>query len=168
MTLRSARMIDTPRLVELLKEQHAASRYADTVNVDEAYAKRLIAQFIQRNGGSHDGGTIVAVVEEEGVIVGFVAGILDRVYSIGDQLVANDVFLVATEGAPAMTARRLLAAYITWAERVPNCAHIKLSWTDVLPSGERMDEVYQRMGFRRAGGIYERDVDRAQAEGGAA
>jgi len=162
MSLRPARMIDTPRLVELLIESHAGSRYAGVVDVDAAYARKLIAQFIQRSPGSHDGGTMVAVVEDEGKIVGFVAGILDRVYHIGTKLAANDVFLVTTKGAPARAARQLMAAYITWAQGVPDCAELRMSWTDALPSGERIHKAYERMGFRHCGGIYTRDVERAE------
>lgn len=169
MTVRPARMSDIFPLAGLLVQSHQASRYAGHVGIDQAAARRLIAQFIQRHGGSHDGSSFVAVVEDgEGVICGFVAGALDRVYHVGDLLAANDVFLVAAPDAPATTALRLLAAYIQWAESVPDCAEIRLSWTDALPSGERMAALYERMGFRECGRIYERVAARAQTERDAA
>lgn len=148
-------MVDVPALAALLAQSHAASRYAGEVGVDQAAARRLLAQFVQRHGGTHDGSSFVAVVEDgKGVICGFVAGVLDRVYHIGEKLAANDVFLVATPNAPATTTRRLLNGYLTWANSVPDCAEVRLSWTDALPSGERMGDLYERMGFRECGRIY--------------
>lgn len=160
--IRPARMGDVFRLVELLVQAHDSSRYAGKVAVDQPAARRTLAQFIQRNGGTHEGGTMVAVVEDDGAVQGFVAGLLDRVYHIGDKLAANDVFLVAAPDAPATTVRRLLAAYVTWANGVPDCVEVMLSHTDALASGERMGAIYERMGFVQCGAIYRRDTVRPQ------
>lgn len=159
MSLRPARMVDIPALAALLVGSHAASRYAGSVSVDQGAARKLLAQLVQRHGGIHDGGSFVAVATTgEEVICGFVAGMLDRVYHIGDRLAANDVFLVAAPDAPPTTARRLLGAYLTWAKSVPGIAEVRLSWTDALPSGERMGDVYARLGFRKCGEIFEMAV----------
>lgn len=165
--IRAARFMDVIRLAELLAQSHEATRYADLA-FDAAAARKLLAQFVQRHGGTHDGATCLFVLENgEGVICGFVAGAMDRVYHVGEKLAANDVFLIAAPDAPPTTARRLLAAYIDWAQRAPDCVEIRLSWTDALPTGERMGPIYQRMGFRKCGEIYER-ATRASEERDAA
>lgn len=151
-------MTDTIRLAELLEDQHPRSRYAGAVEVDVAHTRRMLAQAIQRNGHTHDGGALVMVIEDEaGVVVAFIVGVLSRVYHIGTMLCAQDMFLVAAESAPPLSAMRLLSAFIGWAERNPRVLEIQLSHTDVLPEGERMAPIYERMGFTRCGAIFRRD-----------
>jgi hypothetical protein len=162
--MRPARFADVPRLAALVAEQHAASKYAGWVNIDLDRTKKMLAQMVQRHGGTHEGGAFVQVIEQDGGIVAFVAGILDRVYGVGDQLRANDMFLVAGAGAPVTAARRMLDAYVDWAESVPDCAEITLSWTDAMPTAPRMGGVYERMGFRELGRIYVREPRRAAKE----
>lgn len=155
--LRPARSIDIPAMTALLVQSYGQSKYAGVLDIDVDYTKRMLAQFVQRNGGTHDGATLLVVVDNgEGVIQGLVAGMLDRVYHVGAKLAANDVFLVAADDAPPMTVQRLLNAYLTWASNVPDCVEIRLSWTDIHPTGERMAALYERAGFRRAGEIWER------------
>lgn len=166
MTLRPARSVDVFDMAGLLEMQQARSRYAGKVAVDSAYARKLLAQAVQRHGGTHDGGTLVNVIENrEGVICGFCVGVLNRVYHIGDMLAAQDMFLVASPSAPKMAARRLLSAYIEWAAPNPDVYEIHLSHTDALPEGNRMGTVYERMGFTKCGGIFRRDAKVLGTEG---
>lgn len=159
MTMRPARMIEAFTLVELLKEQHARSRYVGVTDIDATFARRLLSQAIQRHGGTNDGGTLVNVIEDsEGGIVAFMVGVLSRVYHIGTALCAQDMFLVAGEGAPPLAAPKLLSAYVQWASSNPRVLEINLSHTDALPEGERMGPLYERIGFTRCGGIYRRDT----------
>ena len=156
--MRAARTTDVFAMTELLCEQQARSRYAGLVDVDAPYTRRLLAQAIQRNDGTTDGGTLVRVIEgDDGAVVAFIIGVLNRVYHIGDKLCAQDMFLVATKAAPALASRRLLAAYVQWADANPLVHEINLSHTDALPEGDRMAEVYRKMGFERCGGIFRRD-----------
>lgn len=149
-------------MVALLVAQQARSRYAGQIDVDEVFARRLLAQAIQRNGGTTDGATLVNVIEDDaGTIQAFFVGLLDRVYHIGTKLCAHDMFLVASEAAPPLASRRLLGAYVAWASRNPLVAEINLSHTDALPEGSRMGRLYERMGFVRSGGIYRRETDAA-------
>jgi hypothetical protein len=166
--IRPARMIDTPRLVELIEEQHARSKYADTrLKVDAPYARKLVAQMIQRHGGMHDGGCLVMVEEVDGCIVAFIAAMLHRVYHVGNMLAPSDVFLVATKDAPARSALDLFDRYVNWAMSNPRVFEIHCGWTDALPEGHRMDAVYRRKGFQRFGAIYSRTNDAACAKAAA-
>jgi hypothetical protein len=118
MTLRTAKPGDTSRIVDILVEMHPGSRYAH-LPLDKRMARSLVMQAIQRNMGDHDGGCLVVVEEVDGVVEAFIIGTLSRVYMIVDALKATDLFLVATPRASLLTARRLLGAYIAWAERNP-------------------------------------------------
>ena len=153
--LRPARFVDVPRLVEMLVEQCAQAKiYAGHVEVDEAYARRLLAQFVQRHGGIHDGATCLFVVESgKGVIESFCAGVFTRVYEIGTLLCAKDAFLVATKHAEPRDFLYLIDAYIAWAETSEKCFEINLSRTNILPTGARMDKVFIRKGFEPCGRI---------------
>ncbi|WP_337846826.1 hypothetical protein [Sphingomonas sp.] len=155
--LRPARFADTFRLVDILEETRKKSRYSETVNIDAERARKTLAGFIQRHGGVHDGGTCVFVVEDAaGAIQGFCVGTLYRVYLVGDRLVAQDMFLICTDDAAPGSTRKLINAYLDWAGSNPNVVEINLSWSDALPTGQRMGPVYHRLGFVRCGEMYRR------------
>jgi len=158
--VRRARTTDVFGMVGLLVEQQARSRYAGEVEVDEPYTRKLLAQAIQRNGGQTDGSSLVNVIEDDdGQIEAFMVGVLNRVYFIGNRLCAQDMFLVARDGASILASRRLMAAYIEWATSNPNVHEIFLSHTDALPEGDRMASIYSKMGFQLCGGIFRRTVN---------
>lgn len=87
------------------------------------------------------------------------AGVLDRVYHIGDRLTANDVYLYVRPTARAAHSLQLIDAYLRWATGNPKVIEIKLSWTDALPGAARIGELYGRKGFHRIGEIYEMRLD---------
>lgn len=165
--IRAARHVDVWQLVDLLVAAQARSIYAGRCDVDQLVARKTLAAMIQRHGGTHEGGTCVFVAEnDKQEVCGFCVGALDRVYHIGDKLVAQDVFLVVEPIAPRGARNALIDAYVEWAAGNPAVIEINLSWTDVVPgTGERMGAVYQRKGFTRCGAIYRRDT--APAEGAA-
>lgn len=165
--IRPAKFVDVPRIVELLTEMHAVSRYKDRVGVNHKVAHNLAAQCIQKHGGTHDGGSLVYVAERDGVVEGVMIGMLDRVYHIGDMLMANDVFLYCSPRAYPMDMPKLFDAYMQWAQENPRVYEIGASWTDVADGAERIEAMYERKGFRKAGAIWKRDV-RTQVEGIAA
>ena len=165
MMLRAARTTDVFRLVELIEQQQSRSRYAGSVGVDAPYARKLLAQAIQRHGGRFDGASLVNVITDgEGVIQSFCVGVLNRVYMIGDLLCAQDMFLVATPEAPKMSGSRLLSAYVEWAITNPHVFEIQLSHTDAVPESDRIGAVYERMGFEKCGAVYRRGVEHEQAK----
>ncbi len=159
MKIRAARTVDVFRLVELLEETRVMSRFDGAVKIDPIVARKTLAQMIQRHGGFHEGATCVFVAENrEGVIVGFCVGMLDRVYHVGDKLVAQDVFLISTGKKEAPVARALFRAYVGWAAKCPNLFEIIASWTDALPTGKRMEQIYIAHGFQKSGGIFRRTI----------
>lgn len=154
--IRAAKFSDIPRIVDLLHEMHAASKYAGKVDVSRKAAHALMQQCVTRHGGLHEGGALVMVAEHDGQVEGFIVGMLDRVYHIGDRLASNDVYLYVTEAASKLDVRRLLDAYVEWAAGNPKVFEIRLSWTDTMEGAEKIGDLYKKMGFRRCGAIYER------------
>lgn len=153
--LRTAKPSDAGRIVDLLAETHLRSRYA-ALPFDRRFTHGLVAQAIQRTPGDHDGGCLVVVEEVDGAVEAFVIGTLSRVYLILDALSAKDLFLVASPKASLLAARKLLGAYIAWAERNPKVYEIELTHTDVTPQSAEMGGIYSAMGFEPFGHAFRR------------
>ena len=155
--IRAANFGDLPRLFTLVCDQHEASKYYPDVGVDEPTLRSYLMQGVQRHGGTNSGSTCLFVEEHDGQVEGFVMGILERLYHIGDRLWSNDMFLVCTDDAPKMTASRLIDAYDAWAFNNPKVAKILLSWTDAIGTdGKKIEALYKRKGYHHIGGIWER------------
>ncbi len=156
--IRAAKFADVPRIVELMIEMQSVSKYRDVSDVDEREAHHLAASCIQRNGHTTSGGAWVQVVERDGVVEGFMIGLLDRVYHIGKKLTAIDLFLYCSPRAPKTAMPTLVNGYLAWAENNPRVATIKASWTDAVPGAERMSGLYARKGLTKIGEIFEKNV----------
>lgn len=157
MALRPARFVDVPALVDLLVEQHPRSIYRDICEVDTGYARKLLAQMVQRHGHVHNGGACVFVDEDaDSTILAFVAGQLSPVYHIGTRLMAQDVFLVAHPDSPGRSLLRLVHAYDGWALANPKVVEVYLSHLDTFPESSRMDPIFQHLGYERCGAIFRR------------
>lgn len=154
--IRPAKFADIVRIVELMHEMHARSRYHDTDKVNDKTAHQLIAQCVHRHGHTHAGGAMVMVAVHDNVVEGFMVGMLDNLYHIGHKLMAQDVFLYTSDKADPLDFMRLLKAYVKWASGNPKVVEIKLSWTDAVDGAEKLDAIYEGLGFRRCGHIFER------------
>lgn len=155
--MRPAIFGDVPRIVELLVELHPHTIYAGRCNVSEEVAHRTLRALVGRNGHTNDGGACVLVeVDDAGEVQGFIVGLLSRVYFIGNKFEANDVYLHLTDKAPTGALMRLISGYVGWADANPLVVDVKLSWSNALPSGERMASIYERLGFVRSGEVYSR------------
>lgn len=155
--IRAATMSDLPRLHELLHEQHKKSKFHPDVEIDEQAARSMLIHGVQRHGNQNNGGSCLFVEENEGEVEGFIFGVLNRVYHIGNRLAANDLFLVCTDKAGKFAASELVDAYYMWAAHNPKVAQIMLSWTDAIGiDGKKIEALYKRKGFHHVGGIWER------------
>lgn len=161
--IRPAKYQDIPVLMAMLHEMHAASKYAGRVDISDKAAEQLLMSAIAAQGQIGPQGSLVIIAEEGGKQIGFMIGILDRVYHIGRKLTANDLFLYVRKGASQKHALALIDNYVSWASNIRAVLDIALSWTDALPGAERITAVYERKGFTKTGGIYEMRRD-AQPE----
>lgn len=160
MSVRPANFVDIPRIVEIIREAHGRSVYAGRGEVDTTYAKRLLAQSIQRHGGTHEGSTLVLVSERAGAVEGVIVGMLDRVQVFGDKLWATDLFFIGTRKMPPMDALAMLNGLAEWAEKAPACIEVKVGVTSVVGDWQRAKGLYERAGFAQVGALYERRIER--------
>lgn len=156
--VRAAQFVDVPVIAGLLQEGYRASIYADRAAFNEGVAKRLIVNAIQRHGNKTVGGSQVLVAENDGVVVGFIIGVLDRVYGVLDALMATDLWFYCSPAAPPRAAPHLLKATIEWAEQIPKVIEIRFGITNAVGDWERTARMYERLGLERAGAFYERQV----------
>lgn len=158
MVTRAATMADLPAVYGLVAEMHARSKYAGDTEVDQQTVRAIFMQAVQRHGGKNNGATWFVVEEDDGQIIGFMLGILQRLYLICNRLEAQDMFLYVADGASPRAAPRLLSSYVEWAESCPKVGAIKLSYTDALGvDGEKLGALYERrLGFASHGAIYEK------------
>ena len=103
---------------------------------------------VQRHGGTNDGAGFVMVAEDgTGAVVAFVAGVLGRVYSIGDMLSAQDGFLLGRKDASPRALLALFREYIAWASANPKVYEIGASWSDAISGSDNFEAVYLAEGF---------------------
>lgn len=160
MTIRAAKFGDIPRLAELMEEAFRASIYADRGNIDERVCKGLFMNSMQKHGGQYAGSTLVNVCEKNGVVEGFLLGAFDRVYHVGDKLMASDVFFHLSPRADPRDAIRLLNDFLTWAEANPLVVEIKMGVTNILGDWTRLEPLYRRKGFDQCGALFEKRIQR--------
>lgn len=159
MTCRAAKFGDIPRLTELLEQAYRRSKYRDRTTVSVKEIKSLMMQAIQRHGLAQAGGACVFVSEHHDAVDGFIAGLLERIYHVGDRLSATDFFFyVDPDGSPA-SASGLIDAFIDWALGIEGVIEIRLGATDIIQDYQRTAALYRRKGFVQTGVIYERRLD---------
>jgi hypothetical protein len=133
MMLRTAKPADTGRIVDLLEATHARQplrrapvrppRSTQPRHAGGPAQHGRARRRLPRRGRRVIDGQVEAVI----------IGTLSRVYMVVDALKAKDLFLVASRKASLLAARKLLGAYIAWAERNPAVYEIELTHTDVTP-----------------------------------
>jgi hypothetical protein len=150
--IRRALHVDQPALEGLIRRQHAASKYAASCDISDKALESTMLGLIAGQGQNSVGASHVAVAEREGKIVGFIAGVLHRIYFIGNKLEAGDLFFV-NEGTLA-DALGLLDSFIAWAKNNPKVLTIKLSWSDTIPGAENVTKLFYRKGLRMCGEVW--------------
>ncbi len=108
MAVRPAKFGDIPAIADLLKEAHGRSKYASLSGFDMKAAKGLAMHAIQRHGLLANGGACAFVVDTPAAIEtapaprvqGFLLGIVQPLYLLGDALEAQDLHFLCANGAP--------------------------------------------------------------------
>ena len=157
MSVRDAKFQDVPAMVDLLQMQFRKSHYFrdGTVNVDEAETKRLLVTGIQRHGGRFGGNTFIQVAETDGMVTGLILGTLARVYSIGDKLMATDLFWTANGNVDPRDPIKLMQNMVRWAWESPHVIEVRVGATAVIEEkAERVAVALERIGMQAYGLIY--------------
>jgi hypothetical protein len=155
--VRDAKFGDIPAIVDLLTLQFRKSHYHrdGTVNIDESETKRLLVTAIQRHGGKIGGSTFVQVAETDGMITGLILGTLARVYSIGDKLMATDLFWTANKNVDQRDPIKLMKNMVQWAWQSPHVIEVRVGATAVIEERpERVGAALERIGMYPYGLIY--------------
>jgi hypothetical protein len=161
--IRRATFDRRPAIMALIRDAARALEICQPLPYRRAALEHLVTAMIAQQGQIGPQGSCVFVAVRDGKAVGFIAGILDRVYQIGKKLVAQDLFFV-NEGAVGDTLA-LLDEYVAWARNIRAVLEIVVSWTDTLPGAERVAQLYSRKGFIKSGEI-SRSADRRRSRSG--
>lgn len=164
--IRPAKPTDAKAIEGLIRRQHAASKYAGRVEISDKALEHLILATFASMGQHGPQAGLCCVAVRDGKVVGFIIGVLDRVYHIGKKLTANDLFFV-NEGGVGDTLG-LIDAYVLWATNNPSVIEIMLSWSDTLPGAEGVAALARRKGFVKVGEMFEKRLDIMAEEGAAA
>lgn len=159
MSVREANFVDTAHLAELYEQAYRRSIYAE-YTFDTIEAKRLFARAIHRHGQMNNGASLVLVSERNGLIEGFLVGLLDSVYPCAKELMATDLLFLFSEGADPWDAKVMLKRLISWAEANPKVIEVRLGVTDAMGDYERTAKLYERLGLERAGALFRRGFSR--------
>jgi hypothetical protein len=162
--IRPVKATETNKIAEMLREMHAASKYATRMKLSDKTINAMLLGLVAGQGQSGPQGSLLIAAVQDGKFVGFMAGVLDRVYHIGDKLIAGDAYLYVRPGNKVEHVLGLIDAYIAWAQANPKVIEIKLTWSDALPGAEGLSKVYARKGFDLTGEIFEMRLDAEKAE----
>jgi hypothetical protein len=158
--IRPANFSDIPGIVGLMEEGFRRSHYANDPRcaVDTKEAKRLLVTAIQRHGHKTGGGCYVAVSETDGILTGFIVGTLARAYSVGNMLMATDLFWYASPGVHPTDPAALMGDMIAWARVNPDVIEIRCGATHVIDTDDRAGTILKRLGFKPHGSIHRMEV----------
>lgn len=164
--IRDARFSDIPALTKLLRWAHRTSKYATRTQLHDKSIEELLLGLIAGQKQNGPGATYLKVIchDETGEVVGFMAGMLNRVYNIATKLAASDLFLINTNGAYRADMLGLIDGYVEWAKSNPKVIEIGLSWSDAITDGQSLARLYRRKGFKLVGEQYELRTDDALEE----
>jgi hypothetical protein len=160
MSVRDAKFVDIPRIVEILEDAHRRSIYADTATFDPLEAKRLLATALQRHGHMNLGGSLVLVSERVDGVNGVLLGVLDNVYPCIKELVATDLLFIQEHEADPRDAITMVKQLIDWAEGNPKVIEIHLGVTGTVGDWERVGKLYEHLGLERCGAMFRRGFKR--------
>lgn len=159
--IRDAKFADIPGIVSLLTDAYQRTHYARTglAEIDVAEAKRLLVQSIQRHGGKNGGACWVQVAERDDILNGLILGTLTRVYSIGNKLMATDLFWVASPSVDPFDPAKLMKGMVEWARKSPHVVEVNCGTTAILNDDPaEAGKMLERLGMKQYGNLYRMEL----------
>lgn len=148
--IRPAKFGDIPRIKALATGCWRRSRYADEPMSERRFKEICVSSISEE-------AACLLVAEVDGVVEGFLIGIIDWIYVFGKNRYATDIMIyVSSKGRGAF--RSMIKTFIHWAACLPEkyrVRHIWLASTDAVSDPERTRKMYERLGLRRIGNIFE-------------
>jgi RimJ/RimL family protein N-acetyltransferase len=139
--IRTATEQDVERIVELGEMLHRESPRWSRLSYSKERAGNMI-----RHLTTHEQGAVF-VAERAGVVVGGIAGWVDRHWSSDDKVAQEVSFFMAPEARGSISATRLICALRAWAEA--KGAVFLQAGTSTGLDPERTARLYERLGFTR-------------------
>jgi hypothetical protein len=138
--IRTMTLADIPEVVALGVSFHAQSGF-DEIAYSEADCAASLTRFMET-------GMFAGLVADNGHIVGMIGGIISPVYFNYSHVSGEELFWYAAPDAPQMTGIKLLKA-MECEVRERGCRSWQMKSLARL-GGERMVQLYDRMGYRKA------------------
>lgn len=149
---------DIPEIMGLMKRAHARSRYAEKCGVDVRQGKAVLLNAMFTDMEKDDTTVVLIAKNDEGEIVGIIAGARRPLYEALTLYMAMDVIFVVDEWAPADAAGKLLDAFHDWATRPEGTVILRHGVNDAIADPDRVAVLFRRRGFRQAGYLFEKEV----------
>ena len=154
MIIRNGKFTDIPEFVELAREAFSRSHYREFANFSEQETKRAaIAALTDQQRGT----TAFLVAEDNEQITGCFIGTVSPLYGT-DAMTAMNHFFFTSETSKKTTALRLIRSFMQWADQVNAPLLYRIHMSDAIGELVKKDRAMQSLGFRLAGGIYEKET----------
>lgn len=152
-TYRRAVPGDLPQIMSLAREMHAETSFSTLSFSDSKAATEVMSCIMNPN-------TFVCVAEDQGQVVGMIAAYLSQPYFSDDLVVYDHIWFVGKAGRGSLVGSRMLKHVAEWGRLCGAKAVFVTLGSDV--SQERVGKLVEKLGYRRLGGYYRKDIDGAK------
>lgn len=155
--IRDAKAADIISIIALLQIAFSKSHYSASgiCQIDVAETKRLLLNAIMRHGGRNGGSCFLQVAENDGRITGMILGTLQRVYGIGNRLLATDMFWISLDDGGPLDGVILMRNMISWAWASPAVVEIRCGATAAISDDpERAGGLLKTLGMTEYANLY--------------
>lgn len=142
--IREGKLDDIPKLLEI--GQYYLDQIHPGMKIDKQQAPKDLRYLMSSKTG------VVLVAEEEGEIVGVLAGQVMK-QAFVDCRYATDLAFVVLPGHP-IQAVQIARQFVHWAKQQRNVKEIVLNISSGLGNVDRTGKMYERLGMRKMGGTY--------------
>ena len=149
-TYRAATAADLLQLVQLSKEMHAETSF-QSLSFSEPKIALELATFLAEPRN------FTCVADRDGKLVGAIGAYLTAPIFSDDPVVFDHFWYVSQEARGSLVGSRLLKYVAQWAKVQGAKACFLTLGSDV--SSDRVGQMAERLGYRRLGGFYRKDID---------
>lgn len=152
-TYRRAAPADFSEIMRLGKEMHAETSFKTLSYSDPKAAAEIMSCILNPT-------MLFAVAEHNGRLVGMIAAYLDKPYFSEETVVYDHIWYVSPEARGSFVGPRLIKLVSKWARLCGAKAVFVTLGSDV--SQVRVGRLVEKLGYRRLGGYYRKDIDSAE------
>lgn len=153
--IRAGKYADIIRLTELIVEMHEKSVYAEKTILKKDLFKNICSSALSQKGRR---ACLYVSENNEGVIEGFIVGMVDRIYGVTKELYATDLFFYMSERSSSKDAIGLILLFRRWAESVKGVIEIRLGITGAIGGWKRLQKIYERLGYKQDGVMMVKEI----------